>query len=184
MPSKKVLESKQQIVADLTAEFKDAQAMVFADYRGLTVEQDTQLRSAMRKAGVSYKVIKNSLSSRAMKEAGYEGLDEILKGPTAIAYSKEDVIAPAKVIKEFAGKYDKLEIKGGTMEGKLIELSDINRLASIPPVEVLYGQVVCGLISPIAGLAMLLNAVSEKAKEANAADTDTVAQFAVAQDAE
>ncbi len=127
MPSKKVLESKQQIVADLTAEFKDAQAMVFADYRGLTVEQDTQLRSAMRKAGVSYKVIKNSLSSRAMKEAGYEGLDEILKGPTAIAYSKEDVIAPAKVIKEFAGKYDKLEINTESIEDMEPIINLINR---------------------------------------------------------
>ena len=168
MPSKKILKSKQQIVNDLAEEFKQAQAMVFADYRGLTVDQDTALRTATRKAGVTYKVVKNSMSSRALVEAGYEGLDEILKGPTAIAYSKDDVISPAKVIKEFADKFDKLTIKGGTLEGKVAELSDINRLASIPPVEVLYGQVVCGLVSPIAGLAMLLNAVKEKAEEAGA----------------
>lgn len=166
MPSKKVLETKKQIVADLVNEFKGAQAMVFTDYRGLTVEQDTQLRSALRKAGVTYKVIKNSLSGRALIDAGYEGLEDVVKGPTAIAYSKDDVISPAKVIKEYAKKFDKLEIKGGTMDGAKIEISDIDRLASIPPVEVLYGQIVCGLISPIAGLAMLLNAVKEKAEAA------------------
>jgi large subunit ribosomal protein L10 len=181
MPSKKVLKTKQKIVADLAEEFKQAQAMVFADYRGLTVEQDTNLRAALRKAGVSYQVIKNSMSSRALTEAGYEGLDEVLKGPTAIAYSKEDVISPAKVIKEFADKYDKLNIKGGTMEGKAIELTDINRLASIPPVEVLHGQLVFGLMSPIASLAILLNAVQEKAAESGA---QTIAEAAVAAAAE
>ncbi|NLW11256.1 MAG: 50S ribosomal protein L10 [Clostridiaceae bacterium] len=173
MPSKKVLETKKQIVADLVNEFKGAQAMVFTDYRGLTVEQDTQLRSALRKAGVTYKVIKNSLSGRALIDAGYEGLEDVVKGPTAIAYSKDDVISPAKVIKEYAKKFDKLEIKGGTMDGAKIEISDIDRLAAIPPVEVLYGQIVCGLISPIAGLAMLLNAVKEKAE---AAGVETAAE--------
>lgn len=177
MPSKKVLESKKQIVAELVSEFKDAQAMVFADYRGLTVEQDTQLRAALRKAGVTYRVIKNSLSGRALIDAGYEGLEDVVKGPTAIAYSKDDVISPAKVIKEYAKKFDKLEIKGGTMEGTKIEISDIERLASIPPVEVLHGQIVCGLISPIAGLAMLLNAVKEKAENAG---VETAAEVAVA----
>lgn len=181
MPSKKVLKAKQKIVADLAAEFKQAQAIVFADYRGLTVEQDTNLRAAMRKAGVSYQVVKNSMSSRALTESGYEGLEELLKGPTAIAYSKEDVISPAKVVKEFADKYDKLSIKGGTMEGKAIDIADINRLASIPSVEVLYGQLVFGLMSPIASLAILLNAVQEKAVENGA---ETVAEAAVAAAAE
>lgn len=181
MPSKKVLKAKKKIVADLADEFKQAQAMVFADYRGLTVEQDTNLRAALRKANVNYQVIKNTMSSRALAEAGFEGLDEVLKGPTAIAYSKDDVIAPAKVIKEFADKFDKLNIKGGTLEGKSIDLNDINRLASIPPVEVLYGQVVCGLISPIAGLAILLNAIKEKAEEAG---VQTAAEVAAVKAAE
>lgn len=162
MPSKKVLDAKKEIVAGLTDEFKSAQSIVFADYRGLTVEQDTAMRSALRKAGVSYQVVKNTLSGRALKDAGVDGVDSMLKGPTAIAYSTSDIVAAAKVVKEYADKFDKLTIKGGVLEGKAINVNDVNRLASIPSKEVLYGQVVFGLMSPIASLAVALNAIREK----------------------
>lgn len=162
MPSKKVLEAKQDIVSGLTAEFKNAQSMVFADYRGLTVEQDTAMRTALRTAGVKYQVIKNTLSGRALKDAGVSGLEELLKGPTAIAYSTQDVIAAAKVVKEYADKYDKLTIKGGVFEGKAISTEDVNRLAMIPSKEVLYGQLVFTLISPISSLAVALDQIRQK----------------------
>lgn len=162
MPSQKVLEAKREVVAGLCNEFKQAQSIVFADYRGLTVEQDTAMRTALRKAGVKYQVVKNTLSSRALKDTGIEGLDELLKGPTAIAYSTKDVVIAAKVVKEFADKFDKLTIKGGVLEGKAIQAADVVQLAKIPSKEVLYGQVVFGLIAPIASLAIILNAVREK----------------------
>lgn len=165
MPSTKILNTKMEIVAGLVKEFSGAKTIVLAEYLGLTVAQDTQMRANLRKAGIHYKVIKNTLSSRAMKDAGIEGLDELLSGPTAIAYSTDDVVAPAKALKEYADKFEKFKLKGGVMEGKVISLEEVVRLAAIPPREVLYGQVVSGLISPIAGLAMILNAIAEKANE-------------------
>ena len=101
MPSNKILEQKKQVVTDLTEKIKSAQSIVLADYRGLTVEQDTELRNALRKAGVEYKVVKNTLTSLAMKESGIE-LDDFLTGPTAMAISSSDAVAPAKVLSEFA----------------------------------------------------------------------------------
>lgn len=174
MPSQKVLAAKEKIVAELTDEFKQAQAMVFADYRGLTVDQDTQMRSALRKGDVVYKVVKNSMSERAMKNAGYTDLDIVLKGPTAVAYSCTDVVMPAKIIKEFADKFDSMSIKGGVLEGRIISVDEVNRLAAIPTKEVLYSQLVFGLISPLTKLVMLLNAVKEKAEEAG---IENVSQF-------
>ena len=167
MPSQKVLEAKKEVVAGLCNEFKQAQSIVFADYRGLTVEQDTAMRTALRKAGVKYQVVKNTLSSRALKDTGIEGLDELLKGPTAIAYSTKDVVIAAKVVKEFADKFDKLTIKGGVLEGKAIQAAEVVQLAKIPSKEVLYGQVVFGLIAPIASLAIILNAIREKSEAEN-----------------
>ena len=162
MPSKKVLKAKQEIVAGLSDEFKQAQSIVFADYRGLTVEQDTAMRAALRKAGVNYQVVKNSLSSRALKDAGVEGVEEMLKGPTAIAYSSDDIVVSAKMVKEYADKFDKMNIKGGVMEGKPIDIDEVKRLAAIPSKDVLYGQLVFGLVSPITCLAIALNAIKEK----------------------
>lgn len=174
MPSKKILEAKQEIVSGLTEEFKNAKAIVFAEYRGLTVAQDTEMRAAMRKAGICYQVIKNTLSSRALKDAGIENVEELSKGPTAIAYSTEDVVAPAKIVKQYADKFEKFNIKGGIMEGKAISLAEVNQLASIPSREVLYGQIVCGLITPIASLAMILNAIAEKANEQNVTEVAAI----------
>jgi large subunit ribosomal protein L10 len=178
MPSKKVLEAKRLQVDQLAAEISQAQSVVFAEYRGLTVAQDTEIRAALRKAGVVYKVVKNTLSSRALAQNGLQGIEEALKGPTAVAFSKSDVVAPAKVLKEYAGKYDKLKIKGGILDGKVIGLDDVVRLAAIPSREVLYGQLVFTLLAPITSLAVVLNAIREKLEAAAAPEVPAEAAAA------
>lgn len=175
MPSNKVLKAKKHIVDELTEEFKSAQTLLVADYRGLTVLQDTELRTAMRTEKIMYKVVKNTLAAFAAKEAGLESLTDLFKGPTAIVYSTSDVVAPAKILQKYADKIEALTIKGGVMEGKGISVADVKALASIPSKEVLYGQVVCGIASPLTGFAMILNAICEKAGEANADKVGAVA---------
>lgn len=168
MPSGKILEQKKVVVNELSSNFKSAMTMVFADYRGLTVEQDTELRSALRKAGVEYKVVKNTLTNFAAKENGLDALEPMLNGPTSMAFSTTDVIAPAKVMAEYAKKFEKLELKAGVFEGKVVDVSVINSLASLPSREVLLAQLATGLNSVIAGLAITLNAVKEQKEQAEA----------------
>jgi large subunit ribosomal protein L10 len=162
MPSQKVLDEKKKVVEGLSRELKKAQAIVITDYRGLTVDQDTVMRAALRKGGVTYRVVKNTLSGLAMKDAGIRGADDLLKGPTAFAYSAQDVVSAAKIIKEYADKFEKLTIKGGVLEGKVITTDEVNRLAKIPGKEVLYSQIVFGLMAPIANLTRMLQAVLEQ----------------------
>lgn len=156
MPSNKILEQKKQVVTDLTEKIKSAQSIVLADYRGLTVEQDTELRNALRKAGVDYKVVKNTLTSLAAKESGLE-LDEFLTGPTAMAISSTDAVAPAKVLSEFSKKFEKLELKVGVVEGKVIDVDGITALAELPSREVLIAKVLGGFNAPISGFVNVLN---------------------------
>ncbi len=157
MPSNKILEQKKQVVVELTEKVKAAQAIVLADYRGLTVEQDTELRNALRAAGVEYRVVKNTLTSFAMKENGLEGLDTFLNGPTAMALSATDAVAPAKVLSEFAKKFEKLELKAGVVEGKVIDVEGIKALADLPSREVLIAKVLGGFNAPISGFVNVLN---------------------------
>lgn len=157
MPSEKVLKEKQQIVKELTDKIRSSKTMVFADYRGLTVEQDTELRNALRKAGVDYKVVKNTLTRFAAKENGLEGLDPFLNGPTAMAAHDTDPVAPAKILAEYAKKYEKLELKVGVVEGKIIDVDGIKSLAELPPREVLIAQVLGGFNAPISGFVNVLN---------------------------
>ena len=164
MPSQKILAAKKEVVAALFADCKDAKSFVFADARGLTVLQDTAMRAELRKNKVTYKVIKNTTAAILFKELGVEGLEGTLKGPTAVAYSTEDMIAPAKLMKQYADKFDKLSIKGGVLEGKVISAADVEALASIPSKEVLYSQLVYTLISPITKLAMAIKAIAEKSE--------------------
>ena len=162
MPSEKILEAKKKIVADLVADYKEALSFVFVDARGLTVEQDTALRSEMRKNGVCYKVVKNTTLNLVFKELGIEGLDEMFKGPTAVAYSTEDMMAPAKVSKKFADDFEKLSIKGGIIEGKVATVAEVEALAAVPSKDVLLSQIVYALLFPITKLAMLTKAAAEK----------------------
>lgn len=157
MPKENTLKQKREVVDVISSKMKAAKAMVFADYRGLTVEQDTELRSALRKAGVDYKVVKNTLTKFAANENGLGELDPYLNGPTAMASSDSDPVAPAKVLSEYAKKYDKLELKVGVVEGKVIDVNGMKALAELPSREVLIARVLGGLNAPISGFANVLN---------------------------
>lgn len=159
MPSEKVLENKKAMVKQLTERLQNAQVGVLADYRGLTVEQDTELRRKLREANVEYTVLKNSIIRFAAKEVGLEDLDSVLEGPTAIATSNDDVISPAKVLCDFAKGNDLLEIKAGFVEGKVISIDEVKQYASIPSKEVLISKMMGSLQSPISKLARTLQAI-------------------------
>jgi large subunit ribosomal protein L10 len=157
LPKENTLNQKREVVDGIGTKMKNAKAMVFADYRGLTVEQDTELRSALRKAGVDYKVVKNTLTRFAAKENGLEGLDSYLNGPTAMASSDSDPVAPAKVLNEYAKKFEKLELKVGVVEGRVIDVNGVKALAELPPREVLIARVLGGFNAPISGFVNVLN---------------------------
>ena len=159
MPSEKVLENKKAMVKQLTERLQNAQAGVLSDYRGLTFEQDTELRRKLREANVEYTVLKNSIIRFAAKEVGLEDLDSVLEGPTAIATSNDDVISPAKVLCDFAKGNDLLEIKAGFVEGKVISIDEVKQYASIPSKEVLISKMMGSLQSPISKLARTLQAI-------------------------
>lgn len=165
MPSAKVLNEKKQAVAQMVEKLQKAQAGVFVDYRGLTVSEDTDLRNKLRAAGVEYKVIKNTLTRFAAKEVGYDELDPILNGPTSLAISYDDPVAPAKVIAEFAKGNEKLEIKSGFLDGKVISLDEIKTLANTPSKDVLIAKIMGSLNSPVSSLARVLQAIVDKGVE-------------------
>ncbi len=184
MPSAKVLESKKAMVKELADRLNNAQAGVLADYRGLTVEQDTELRRKLREANVQYTVIKNSIIHFAVKEAGLEGLDSVLEGPTAIATSSEDVVSPAKVLCDFAKDHEKLEVKAGFVDGAVISIDEVKKYASIPSKEVLISKMLGSLLSPIGALARTLQAiVDEEATPGHGSSEDAPAEDAPAEDA-
>lgn len=165
MPSAKVLEQKKQEVNEIIETLKNAQAGVLVDYRGLTVEEDTNLRNELRKENVTYFVVKNTLLRRAVKEVGLDELDDILHGPTAIAVSADNPVAPAKVIADFAKSNETLELKSGFMDGKVMSLDEVKTLASTPSKEVLIAKMMGSLNSPVSGLVRLLNTIVEKGVE-------------------
>ena len=160
MPSEKVLEAKKAQVAQIAETLKGATTGVLVDYRGLTVEEDTKLRNDLRAAGVQYFVVKNTLLRLAAKETGLDGLDEILHGPTALAVS-EDAVAPAKILADFAKENEKMEIKSGFMDGKVLSMDELTQLAKTPNKETLIAKMMGSLNSPISGLARLLNTIVE-----------------------
>ena len=161
MPSEKVLEAKKAQVAETVEILKAAQTGVLVDYRGLNVEEDTELRRKLREANVKYFVIKNTLLRLAAKEVGLDALDEALHGPTAIAVSSEDAVAPAKVIADFAKENVKLEIKTGFMDGAVISLDEVNKLAATPNMDTLIAKMMGSLNSPISLLATIADGGEE-----------------------
>ncbi len=165
MASEKILQQKQQAVADLSEKFKTAVSGVFVDYCGLSVAEDTELRNKLREAGVDYAVVKNTITKRAANNAGYSDFDEILAGPTALAFSFDDVVAPAKVLADFAKNHEVMTIRAGFMDGKAMSLEEIDALAKIPSKDTLYAMLAGGLNACIAGLARALNAVAEQQGE-------------------
>ena len=156
------VELKQPIVQEISENIKDAQSVVVVDYRGLTVAEDTQLRKALREAGVTYKVYKNTLVSRAVEGTQFESLRDVLEGPNAFAISTTDATAPARILANFAKTADKLELKGGVVEGTYYDAKAINVIASIPSREVLLGRLLGSMQSPIANFARVINQIAEK----------------------
>ncbi len=153
---------KQPIVKEIAAMLDGAASAVAVDYRGLTVAQDTELRKALREAGVTYKVYKNTLIKRAAEGTEFAALDPHLEGPTAIAVSKDDATAPARILAEFGKKADKLEIKGGIVEGSYYDAKGMQVIATIPSREVLLGRLLGSMQSPITNFARVLNQIAEK----------------------
>lgn len=166
MPSDKILKEKEAVVASISEEIKSSLTVVFVDYRGITVEEDTELRSQLRKAGVDYKVTKNSLTTKAVQKLGIEGVEDYLKGPTAIAYCKDEYTVGPKILANAAKKLENLTIKGGIMDGAAIDVATIEKLAKIPSKEVLIAQILGGLQGTIRGLAVALDAVREQKESA------------------
>lgn len=154
-----VTQEKLQTVAGIKEKLSTTKGAVLTNYRGLTVAQDTKLRRQLREAGVEYRVFKNTMTRIAAKEAGIEGLDPYLEGPTAIAMSYTDPVAPAKVISDFVkeNKLQALEVKAGLVEGKVIDANGVKALASLPAREVLIAQVLAGMQAPIAGFVNVLS---------------------------
>lgn len=165
MPSNAILEQKKQIVADLAEKIKSSTAGVLVNYQGITVADDTAMRKALREAGVTYVVMKNSLTGRACDEVGYGAIKEHLSGMTAIAISAGDPIAPAKILKPYADKIDSFKILAGYLEGEVIDDKTVIALADIPSKEVLVAKFLGSIQSPLYKLAYALQAVVDKAGE-------------------
>jgi len=149
---------KQAAVARIKEDLASAQGVVFADYRGITVAQDTALRRKMREAGVEYRVVKNTLTRIAAKEAGIEGLDQYLEGLTVMAFSTTDAIVPAKIVSDFIkdSKSKTYQIKAGVIDGKTIDANGVKQLADLPPREVFLAKMLGSMQSPITGLVNVL----------------------------
>ena len=184
------VELKQPIVEEISAQIKDAQSVVLVDYRGLTVEQDTRLRKQLREAGITYKVYKNTMMNFAFKGTDFEALDPYLEGPSAVAISTEDATAPARVLCKFAKEADKLEIKGGVVEGIAYDAKGIGEIAKIPSREELLSKLLGSIQSPITNFARVMNQLAEKggaseceapAKEEAAAQEAPVAEAPAAE---
>ena len=159
------VELKQPVVEEIAGVLDGAQTAVLVDYRGLTVEQDTQLRKQLREAGISYKVYKNTMIRFAAKDTPFEALGPILEGPTAMAVSKTDATAPARILSEFGKKNPALEIKGGVVEGTYYDAKGMQAIAAVPSREVLLGRLFGSMKSPISNLARVLNQIAEKGSE-------------------
>mgnify|MGYP000204157766 CR=1 FL=1 len=158
---------KTSTIDEITANFDGAQGVVVVNYSGLTVEQDTQLRKQLREAGVVYKVYKNTLVKRVVAGTEFESIADTLEGTNAIAFSKTDATAPARILANFAKTAEKLEIKGGVVEGNAYDAAGIMEIAKIPGREALISRLLGSMQSPITNMARVLNQIAEKGGAAN-----------------
>jgi large subunit ribosomal protein L10 len=163
-----VIETKKLIVDEITDKLKSSKTAVVVDYRGLTVAQVTELRKQLREAGVEFKVYKNTMTRRAAEAADLAGLNDALTGPNAIAFSADDVVAPAKILNDFAKQNDALEIKAGVIEGNIATVEDVKALADLPSREGLLSMLLSVLQAPIRNLALAAKAVAEQKEEQGA----------------
>lgn len=165
MASAKVLEAKQAQVKELAEKIQKAKMVFFVDYKGITVDEDKDLRKAYRESGNECMVIKNSLIKLACKEAGIEGLDEILEGPTAVVIGYDEYTTGPKAAHDFAKAHDFYKFKAGIMDGKAVSVEQVEKLAKLPSKEVLLTQLASALIGNIRNLAVVLDQVAKKDKE-------------------
>ncbi|EUJ30342.1 Vegetative protein 300 [Listeria grayi] len=164
----KIIEAKQNAVNEIKTKIEESVSTVIVDYRGLNVAEVTELRKQLREAGIDFKVYKNSLTRRAVAANSLEGLDEVLTGPNAIAFSNEDVVAPAKILNDFSKDHEALEIKAGIIEGKVSSLEEIKALADLPSREGLLSMLCNVLQAPVRGLAIATKAVADQKEEQEA----------------
>ena len=177
------VELKQPVIAEISENIKDASSVVVVDYRGLTVAEDTELRKQLREAGVVYKVYKNTMMNFAFKDTDFEQLKDVLEGPSAIAISKEDATAAARILAKFAKNAPKLEIKAGVVEGTLYDAQGMQAIASVPSREELLSKLLGSLQSPITNLARVLNQIAEQGGEVPAKEEAPVEEAPAAEEA-
>lgn len=178
------VELKQPIVQAIAEEIKDAQSVVLVDYRGLTVAQDTELRKQLREAAIIYKVYKNTMMKRAFEGTECEALENCLEGPSAIAISKDDATAPARILCKFAKDAPALELKGGVVEGTAYDVAGLTELSKIPSREELLSKLLGSLQSPIANFARVIKQIAEQGGEAAPAEEAAEAPAESAETAE
>ena len=164
MPSQKILEKKKDKVQVLAEKFKKAKMIVLTEYRGISVEDDTKLRATIRNNGDEYSVVKNSIIAHAAKEAGIEGLDN-LEGPTAVVIGYEDYVTPAKAVNDYAKDNEFYTIKAGVMDGKMIEVSEVKKLANLPSKDTLYSMLASALLGNIRNFAVVIDQLRQKQEE-------------------
>jgi large subunit ribosomal protein L10 len=162
------VEQKKQIVTEIADKFRASKSTIVVDYRGLSVAEVTELRKQLRDAGIDFKVYKNTLSRRAAEAAEITGLNDALTGPNAIAFSNEDVVAPAKILNDFAKKHEALEIKAGVIEGNIATLEEVKALAELPSREGLLSMLLSVLQAPMRNFALVTKAVAEQKEEQGA----------------
>ncbi|MBU9710820.1 50S ribosomal protein L10 [Evansella tamaricis] len=163
-----VIEKKSQIVEEIATKLQESQSTIVVDYRGLDVSEVTELRKQLREAGVDFKVYKNTMARRATEKVGLTELDAQLTGPTAIAFSNEDVVAPARILNKFAKDHDALEIKAGVIEGRIVSLEEVKALAELPSREGLLSMLLSVLQAPIRNFALATKAVADQKEEQGA----------------
>ncbi|MEC5272603.1 50S ribosomal protein L10 [Caldifermentibacillus hisashii] len=162
------VEQKKQLVEEIAEKLKNSVSTIVVDYRGLNVAEVTELRKQLREAGVEFKVYKNSLTRRAAEAVDLNGLTEVLTGPNAIAFSNEDIVAPAKILNNFAKEHEALEMKAGVIEGKVSSVEEIKALAELPSREGLLSMLLSVLQAPIRNFALVTKAVADQKEEQSA----------------
>ncbi|MFC7322268.1 50S ribosomal protein L10 [Halobacillus campisalis] len=165
----KIIEQKQQVVTEIADKFRNSKSAVLVDYRGLSVAEVTELRTQLREAGVEFKVYKNTMTRRATAETDLTELDEVLVGPTALAFSEDDAVSPAKVLNNFAKDHQNLELKGGVIEGQVATLDQIKELATLPSYEGLVSMFLSVIQAPVRNFAYATKAIAEQKEEEESA---------------
>jgi large subunit ribosomal protein L10 len=165
-----VRQEKEQLVQEIADRFSRSKAVIVTDYRGLNVAESNELRKQLREAGVEFKVLKNTMTRRAAEKAEMPGLQEFFVGPSALAFSYDDPVAPAKVLHEFARKHKALELKGGMVEGRIISAKEVESLASLPSRDGLLSMLLSVMQAPMRNLAYAIKQVAEQREGAAAAE--------------